>query len=148
MFKTKDAAAEFAREYSSFLDTIWNPKTEWTEALFDGRNAKDMLHVFQGQACEGISAALKHWNPMKGAFVQHQTLGVDLETHTENMVVYKHYGLFKTFEGKDMFGVARWIVNVNNDGLVTREVAVMDQKYHNAMMAVMGAFAEKNGIKM
>ena len=147
MFKTETDAAQWATEHSKFFETVWDPKSKWTEEFFMGLRNKDMTHVFQGTACTSINGAMDHWKPMRGAFVKHTTLGVDIETHTDTMVAFTHYVLFKTFEDRDLFMKTRWIVDVDAKGKVVREVAVLDTKYWAAMGAVMGAYAEKTGVK-
>ena len=145
MFKTKSDAAEYARGHTAIFDKIWNPETQWTEDFLEENRAKDVQYVLQGQTCNGIKGMLKQWTPKRGVFVQHKTLGVDIETFTENMVAFKHYRVFKTFENRELFIVNRGILNVNIEGKVEQEVYFMDQKYWDAMKGVMGAFAEKNG---
>ena len=147
MFKTKADAAEFARGHSAFIDEVWNPETEWTEAYFGKRMHKDMVHVWQGQIMNGIKGLLAHWGPVQGAFVGSTTFGFDIETFAENMVVFKQYVTWKSFEGKDVFIVWRFIVNVDNDGKIVQETYVLDQKYADAVAGVLGAFAKKNGIE-
>ena len=148
MFKTKADAAKFARGLGEFFDSVWDPKAEWTEAYFAETHAKNVQHTWQGQTCDGIKGMLEHWTPMKGAFVHAKTLGEDIETFTDTMVSYMHYAVCTSFENKEVFIVTRCIVDVDKEGKVLRETYVLDQKYANAMMGVMGAFAEKNGIKM
>ena len=145
MFKTEADALQYARRHAAVCDEIWKPETEWTEDFFAQSRAKDVQHVWQdGSALSGIKEMLAHWSPMKGVFVQHKTLGVEVETFAETMVTFKQYSLFKTFQGKEFFMVSRAIVNVNSEGKVEREVYIMDQQYWDDMKRILVAFSGKN----
>ena len=139
-FETREEAAEFVREYCAFYDQLWSPTTKWTMEHFQKMNADNNQLVWQGQATEGIEQMIEKWKPIKGAFVEVRTLGFDVETHTETMVAFTQYLLFKTFKDQETFVVQRVVVDRDDQGKVLRHVYVLEKQYGDLVMETMEAF--------